>query len=526
VLRDNSPPADKRLTICHTGRGPNRNTHALATTATASNASATPLPAGNTDPSSGSSATAQRVNNARINSARPTNLRSQPRTVSAGTPNRDAIPRHPSPATFASIASPITATSSWRRNNTTSGSSTCVPKQPRHRARRGTSNRSPDRQRNTRSRPCPHGPNTHDTTGTSIARPPTPPRPAPPRHIRSTSGATSRHPESPPDDDQSDGRALARSGTRQACQPPRPPGPTINCANAPAHAEIKLRSHPFARPRSEFTGDFECLVAWLATRTEKTTIMQVLRIDWCTVGRIIKRVCDDELDADRLNDLYDIGIDEVSWKRQHNYLTLVANHRRGKIVWGCGGKGEKAADAFFAELDPAPAAPSPPPPPRGPASQPHGAQAPAIMVPFGPCPTVPGGHGIPAAWLTRRAPHRPPPAARDAHAGRDHHPTGARPPRPLRLPTRERRRLALPRPTRLLQLPLKLPDPGPTARSPPSAGSSPPTTAHSPPPTPRTAPPTAHSSTASTGSTTTSDSVTATTATTIRGRLHNPCSTR
>ena len=149
--------------------------------------------------------------------------------------------------------------------------------------------------------------------------------------------------------------------------------------------------------------------AWLATRTDKTTITQVLRIDWGTVGRIIKRVCDDELDPGRLNDLYEIGIDEVSWKRQHNYLTLVANHRRGKIVWGCAGKGEKAADAFFAELDPEPAAPSPPPPPpappappapRGPASRPREAQAPAIMVPFGPCPTVAAGHGIPAAWLT------------------------------------------------------------------------------------------------------------------------------
>jgi len=160
---------------------------------------------------------------------------------------------------------------------------------------------------------------------------------------------------------------------------------------------------PFARPRSEFTRDFECLVAWLARRTDKTTITQVLRIDWGTVGRIIKRVCDDELDPGRLNDLYEIGIDEVSWKRQHNYLTLVANHRRGKIVWGGEGKGEKAADTFFAELDPEPTAPSPPPSPPAPpapASQPREAQAPAIMVPFGPCPTVAAGHGIPAAWLT------------------------------------------------------------------------------------------------------------------------------
>jgi transposase len=156
----------------------------------------------------------------------------------------------------------------------------------------------------------------------------------------------------------------------------------------------------FARPGSEFTRDFECLVAWLATRTDKTTITRMLRIDWDTVGRIIKRVCDDELDPNRLNDLFEIGIDEVSWKRQHNYLTLVACHRRRKIVWGCEGKGEKAADCFFDELDREIAAPSSPPPgPPASAGQPRQPPEPAIMVPFGPCPTVPAGHGIPGAWL-------------------------------------------------------------------------------------------------------------------------------
>ncbi|MGZ6590248.1 MAG: transposase [Solirubrobacteraceae bacterium] len=129
----------------------------------------------------------------------------------------------------------------------------------------------------------------------------------------------------------------------------------INCRRrrlwCPEHG-ARTEGVPFARPGSEFTRDFECLVAWLATRTDKSTIRRMLRIDWDTVGRIIARVCADELDPDRLNDLFDIGIDEVSWKRQHNYLTLVADHRRGKIVWGCEGAGEKAADRFFAELDP------------------------------------------------------------------------------------------------------------------------------------------------------------------------------
>jgi len=162
----------------------------------------------------------------------------------------------------------------------------------------------------------------------------------------------------------------------------------------PMHG-ARTEAVPFARPGAEFTRDFESLVAWLATRTDKTTITRMLRIDWRTIGRIVKRVCDDELDPDRLAELYEIGIDEVSWKKQHNYLTLIADHRRRQVVWGCEGKGEKAADAFFTALDPDSASSSPPVP-AGPPGQPP---EPAIMVPFGPCPTVPADHGIPAAWL-------------------------------------------------------------------------------------------------------------------------------
>jgi transposase len=123
---------------------------------------------------------------------------------------------------------------------------------------------------------------------------------------------------------------------------------------------------PFARPGSEFTRDFECLVAWLATRTDKGTVKRLVRIDWDTVGRIIARVCADELDPGRLEGLFDIGIDEVSWRKQHRYLTLVVDHQRRKVVWGTEGAGENAADEFFAELDPelhaTPPQPEPPEP--------------------------------------------------------------------------------------------------------------------------------------------------------------------
>jgi transposase len=117
----------------------------------------------------------------------------------------------------------------------------------------------------------------------------------------------------------------------------------------PQHG-VRVEGVPFARHGSGFTRDFEALVAWLATKTDKTTITRLVRIDWGTVGRIIARVCQDELDPDRLENLFEIGVDEVSWKRQHNYLTLVADHIRGQIVWGHEGNDAATAGRFFKQI--------------------------------------------------------------------------------------------------------------------------------------------------------------------------------
>jgi transposase len=120
--------------------------------------------------------------------------------------------------------------------------------------------------------------------------------------------------------------------------------------DCPEHG-VHVEGVPFARDGARFTRDFENLVAWLATKTDKTATCRLTRIDWQTIGRIIERVGEELLDTDRLSDLFEISIDEVAWRRGHRYLTLVGDHRRRCVVWGCEGKGQAAADRFFAELD-------------------------------------------------------------------------------------------------------------------------------------------------------------------------------
>jgi len=117
----------------------------------------------------------------------------------------------------------------------------------------------------------------------------------------------------------------------------------------PVHGVI-TQGVPFARPGSRFTRDFEDLVGWLATTMDKTALARLVRVDWDTTGRIIERVVADRLDPDRLQRLFQVGVDEVSWRKGHSYLTLVSNHATGKFVWGRAGKDAATLDHFFDDL--------------------------------------------------------------------------------------------------------------------------------------------------------------------------------
>ena len=76
----------------------------------------------------------------------------------------------------------------------------------------------------------------------------------------------------------------------------------------------------------------------IRSATFGTPSTRILRIGWDTVGRACQRVVADGLDPSRLDGLVNIGVDEVSWRGHHRYLTLVTDHVTGTIVWGAGGK--------------------------------------------------------------------------------------------------------------------------------------------------------------------------------------------
>ena len=119
----------------------------------------------------------------------------------------------------------------------------------------------------------------------------------------------------------------------------------------PTHGVV-VEGVPFARPGARLTRDFDDLLAWLATKMDKTSIARLCRVSWRTVGRACERVVASELDPARLEGLFRIGVDEISWRKHHKYLTLVVDHDRGCVIWGAKGRDAKTLDQFFDELGP------------------------------------------------------------------------------------------------------------------------------------------------------------------------------
>ena len=120
--------------------------------------------------------------------------------------------------------------------------------------------------------------------------------------------------------------------------------PRVAC---PEHG-VTVAAVPWARHGAGHTLPFDDQVAWLATHCSKTAITQLMRIGWRTVGAICTRVwADVEERVDLLAGLRRIGIDEISYKRHHKYLTIVVDHDTGRLVWAAPGRDAATVRSFF-----------------------------------------------------------------------------------------------------------------------------------------------------------------------------------
>ncbi len=148
--------------------------------------------------------------------------------------------------------------------------------------------------------------------------------------------------------DQGDGRRRWRAldlGTIRAYV--EADSPRVRCAD---HGVVAAQV-PWARHGAGHTYAFDDTAAWLVTHCSKSAVRDLLRVAWRTVGSIVTRVvADAEATTDRFANLARIGIDEISYKRGHKYLTVVVDHDSGVLLWAHPGRDQHTLGKFFDRL--------------------------------------------------------------------------------------------------------------------------------------------------------------------------------
>ena len=125
------------------------------------------------------------------------------------------------------------------------------------------------------------------------------------------------------------------------------PAPRVRCQQ---HGVV-VAWVPWADHGARSTRSFDDQVGWLAVYCNQSTVSELMRISWRTVGWIVARVSRRlGQGRDQFQGLRRIGIDEISWRRGQRYLIVVVDHDSGRLVWAAEGRDEDTLDRFFFEL--------------------------------------------------------------------------------------------------------------------------------------------------------------------------------
>jgi transposase len=119
--------------------------------------------------------------------------------------------------------------------------------------------------------------------------------------------------------------------------------PRIAC---PTHGTRQVKV-PWAGARSRFTALFECLVIeWLQQASIKG-VAEVLDMSWDQVAGIMARAVDRGLGRRELTVPKVVGVDETSFQKRHEYVTVVCDPEQATVLFVSDGRSAASLSGFF-----------------------------------------------------------------------------------------------------------------------------------------------------------------------------------
>ena len=124
--------------------------------------------------------------------------------------------------------------------------------------------------------------------------------------------------------------------------------PRLKCPND----GIKQLEVPWAEPKSRFTALFEVFaIEWLKLATVKA-VAERLDLSWDEVDGIQTRAVKRGLERRKLETPEYLGIDETSYQRRHEYVTVVSDLKKSRVLYVADDREEKVLKGFWEQWTP------------------------------------------------------------------------------------------------------------------------------------------------------------------------------
>ena len=110
---------------------------------------------------------------------------------------------------------------------------------------------------------------------------------------------------------------------------------------------MKTIQVPWSDPGSGFTALFEALVIDWLQAANTSAVSRLLGLTWDEVDGIKQRAVARGLARRELAVPEDIGVDETSFQKRHEYVTVVADTQANVIHWVSDGRGKESLSSYF-----------------------------------------------------------------------------------------------------------------------------------------------------------------------------------
>lgn len=123
--------------------------------------------------------------------------------------------------------------------------------------------------------------------------------------------------------------------------------PRVRCAT---HG-IRQLPVPWAEDSSRYTVAFEShVIDWLRQEASINAVAEQMRLSWGAIDAIMKRAVKRGLERRELAPPVHLAIDETSFQKRHEYVTVVTDQQSGAVVHVADDRSIESIETYFAEL--------------------------------------------------------------------------------------------------------------------------------------------------------------------------------